>query len=81
MDKLNVTVLTFEEGCAYMGYAKSTVYKFTMCGIIPFSKPRKKIFFEKEKLDQWLLSNPSKSHKEKQILAATYLTAKGGSLK
>lgn len=70
-------VLTFEQGCQYLGYAKSYVYKLTSAGILPFSKPHgKKIFFDREKLEEWMLSNPSKSHVDKEIHAATYVKSK-----
>ncbi len=76
----NNKVLTFEQGCEYLGYAKSYVYKLTHNGILPFSKPNgKSIFFEREKLEDWMLGNPSKSHAERQIDAATYENTKGGS--
>lgn len=75
-------VLSFEQGCEYLGYKKSYVYKMTASGILPFSKPNgKKIFFEREKLEAWMLSNASKSHEERQIDAATYENTKGGSSK
>jgi excisionase family DNA binding protein len=52
-------VLSFEEGIELLGYAKSTVYKMTMKGLIPHSKPNgKKIFFDRVKLEEWMLSNP-----------------------
>lgn len=79
MDFQNKKVLSFEEGCKYLGYSKSYIYKMTSSGILPFSKPNgKKIFFDREKLETWMLGNPSKSHKEKQVEAATYETTKGG---
>jgi len=74
MNQQNNRVLTFEQGCEYLGYEKSYVYKLTSAGIIPFSKPNgKKIFFDREKLEAWMLSNPSSSHTEKEIEAATYV--------
>ena len=79
MSLQNAKVLSFEQGCEYLGYSKSYCYKLTSAGIIPFSKPNnKKIFFDREKLEAWMLGNPSKSHEERQIEAATYETAKGG---
>ena len=82
MDFIQNKVLTFEQGCQYLGYAKSYVYKLTSAGILPFSKPNNKsIFFEREKLENWMLSNASKSHAERQIDAATYETTKGGGSK
>ena len=75
MDLQNNKVLSFEQGCEYLGYKKSYAYKLTSAGILPFSKPNgKKIFFDREKLESWMLSNSSKSHAEKQINAATYIS-------
>lgn len=75
MDFSNNKVLTFEQGCKYLGYAKSYVYKLTSAGILPFSKPNNKsIFFEREKLESWMLSNAKTSLAEKQIEAATYVS-------
>ena len=72
-------VLTFEQGCQYLGYRKSYVYKLTSSGTLPYSKPNgKKIFFDREKLEEWMLSNPKSSMAEKQINAATYINTKGG---
>jgi len=68
-------VLTFEEGCQLLGYKKSYVYKMTSASILPFSKPNgKRIFFEREKLEAWMLSNASSSANEKKIEATTYVT-------
>lgn len=68
-------VLTFNEGCQYLGFAKSYVYKLTSGGILPYSKPNgKSIFFEREKLESWMLSNACSSRAEKQIIAATYVS-------
>lgn len=75
MDFSNNKVLTFEQGCQYLGYAKSYVYKLTSAGILPHSKPNNKsIFFDREKLENWMLSNPNSSRKEKEIAASTYVT-------
>jgi excisionase family DNA binding protein len=75
MDFLNNKVLTFEQGCKYLGYAKSYVYKLTSSNILPYSKPNgKSIFFEREKLEKWMLSNAKTSLSEKQIEASTYIT-------
>lgn len=82
MDFQNNRVLSFEEGCEYLGYKKSYVYKMTASGILPFSKPNgKKIFFERDKLEAWMLRNASPSHAEREIDAATYENTKGGHTK
>ena len=55
-------VLTFEEACDYTGISRSYLYKLTSSGNIPHSKPNgKMIFFEKKKLNGWLLQNNRKS--------------------
>jgi len=74
MNYSNNKVLTFEQGCEYLGYKKSYVYKLTSAGILPYSKPNgKSIFFDRAKLEDWMLSNASSSKEEKQTDAATYV--------
>ena len=69
-------VLTFEEGCKYLGFKKSYVYKLTSAKIIPHSKPNgKTIFFERKILENWMLSNPRSSLSDKKIIASTYITS------
>lgn len=61
----NKRVLTFDEACDYTGLSRSYLYKLTSSGVIPHSKPNGKvIFFDKEKLNQWLLKNARKSADE-----------------
>jgi len=75
MELLHNKVLTFEQGCQYLGYKKSYVYKLTSAGILPYSKPNgKSIFFDREKLEAWMLSNAKSSSAEKQILASTFVS-------
>ena len=65
-------ILNFEEAVAYTGYSKSYFYR--ICNLIPHSKPGgKMIFFEKVKLDEFLLSNKVKSQKELDEQADSYL--------
>lgn len=74
---ISKNVLNIKEACEYLGYKKSYIYKLTSAGIIPHSKPNgKTIFFDKTKLEEWMLSNPSISLSDKKILASTYITSK-----
>lgn len=74
--ELEKHVLTFEEGCEYLGFKKSYVYKLTSAKIIPHSKPNgKTIFFDRIKLEEWMLSNPSSSFSDKKILATSYIAS------
>jgi excisionase family DNA binding protein len=70
----NKIVFTPDEAARYMAISKSTLYKLTSAGILPFSKPNGKlIYFGKAALDNWLLSNPTKSVEQKETEAATYV--------
>ena len=54
----NKEVLTFDEACLYSGISRNYMYKLTSKNLIPYSKPRGKfIYFEKSKLNAWLLGN------------------------
>lgn len=67
-------VLTFDEACDYTGISRSYMYKLTGSQSIPCSKPNGKvIFFEKEKLDEWLLQNKRKSNQEIENEASSYV--------
>ena len=69
----NKEVLTFEEACEYMGISRSFLYKLTSTRKIPHSKPNgKMIFFEKKKLNVWLLQNGRKSKAEIKSEALKY---------
>lgn len=66
-------VLTFEETCDYTGISRSYLYKLTASGNIPHSKPNgKMIFFQKKKLNTWLLQNSRKSNDEIETEAIAY---------
>ncbi|NYJ28073.1 helix-turn-helix domain-containing protein [Allomuricauda sp. ARW1Y1] len=66
-------VLTFEEACDYMGVSRSFLYKLTSRRQIPHSKPNgKMIFFEKKKINIWLLQNRRKSKAEMENEALQY---------
>ncbi|MEJ7738533.1 MAG: helix-turn-helix domain-containing protein [Chitinophagaceae bacterium] len=70
----NKRVLTFDEGCRYSGFKPSYMYKMTSAGKVPFSKPNgKTIFFDKEKLDEWLLSNSRKLDDQREKEASNYI--------
>ncbi|WP_236979928.1 helix-turn-helix domain-containing protein [Membranihabitans maritimus] len=66
--------LTLEETSVYTGLSKSTLYKLTSSNQIPYSKLRgKTLYFDKEKLDKWLLQNPQKTQDEIDREAADYV--------
>ncbi|RFN60384.1 helix-turn-helix domain-containing protein [Marixanthomonas ophiurae] len=72
------TVLNFNEACAYLELSQSHLYKLTSTNAVPHYKPNgKKIYFQREELDQWLLRNRMDSRDEIEQQAADYLIKKG----
>jgi len=75
MKLIDKNVLTIKDVSEYTGFKTSYLYKLTSSGIIPHSKPNgKTIYFDKAKLEEWMLSNPSTSLSDKQIVASTYVS-------
>lgn len=75
----NKKVLTFEEACDYTGISRSYLYKLTAGKKIPHSCPNgKMLFFDKDKLDSWLLQNERKSVQEIDSKALSYTLNKKG---
>lgn len=74
------TVLNLEEVAAYTGLSKSCLYKKTSTGGIPCYKPNgKHIYFNKNEIDKWLLSNRKATSEEIETAATNYcLTNKRG---
>lgn len=70
----NKRALTFDEACDYTNFSRGYLYKLTADNKIPFSKPNGKlIFFDKDKLDEWLLQNKRKSNQEIENEASAYV--------
>ena len=54
-------ILTVEDLINYTGFSRSYIYKLVHMNILPYSKPNgKHLFFDREKIDEWLLTNTSK---------------------
>jgi len=71
-------VLNFNEACTYLELSQSHLYKLTSTGAVPHYKPNgKKIYFQREELDNWLLRNRMNSRDEIEQQAADYLIKKG----
>lgn len=72
-------VLTLDETVLFTGFSKSYLYKLTSAGIIPHSKPLgKHLFFDRAKVQAWLLGKPIKTLAEIKTDAANYVTLKTG---
>lgn len=69
------SVLNFEEFCIYTGLSSSFAYKLTSARAIEYSQPNgKKIYFNRQVVDAYLLSNPVKT---KNQLAKEVLGGRG----
>lgn len=67
-------ILNVEELADYTGFKKSYIYKLVHENLIPFSKPNGKVlFFERKKIDEWLLQNAQKSKGEIQNAAIDFV--------
>ncbi len=70
----NLEILDTKEVCEYLKISKSSLYKMTSKKKIPFTKPNgKKMYFLKEDLNNWILSNKSKSTEELESEMFNYL--------
>ena len=55
---LQKEVLNFNEAAIYLEVSHSHLYKLTSTGTIPAYKPNgKKLYFNREELNKWLLTN------------------------
>jgi len=68
------TTFNLDDLCSYTGLSKSAVYKLTQRRLIPYSKPNSKIiFFKKDDVDAYLLSNPIDTQEEVEKIATNYI--------
>ena len=75
---LKKEVLNFNEAALYLDMSHSHLYKLTSKGAIPAYKPNgKKLYFNREELNNWLLSNKLTTKDEIDTLADSYLIKKG----
>lgn len=67
-------VLNFEEACDYLSISASHLYKLTAQKDIPHYCPQgKKIYFDREEIEGWLLRNKQSSHDEIEQAARDYV--------
>jgi predicted DNA-binding transcriptional regulator AlpA len=58
-------VLTLPEAAIYTGRSQSNLYKLSSLGRIPCSKPEgKMLYFDRLKLDEWMLRNPIRTNED-----------------
>ena len=66
--------LTLMEAAKFLDLSRSHLYKLTSERKIPHFKPnRKKIYFDKSELVQWLKRKPTRTLEETEAQAASYI--------
>ena len=72
---LQKKALTFIQASQYADISPSYMYKLTSRGKVPHYKPNgKQIYFDKDELDKWLLTNRVKTQDEIDQEASRYTT-------
>ncbi len=66
--------MSLAEFCEYAGLTKQTAYKLTSAQKVPHSKRGKRLYFDREKVDVWLLENQVATQAEIQERANTQLS-------
>lgn len=69
-------VMSLAELCEYTGMSKQSIYKLTSAQKVPHSKRGKRLYFEREKVDAWLVENRVKTDRELAQQANEYLSQK-----
>jgi hypothetical protein len=70
-------VLNIDDLQAYTGWSKSYIYKKTSDGTLKYSKPLgKTLFFSKDWIESFLMSNTTSTAEELKTQAATFVTLK-----
>jgi excisionase family DNA binding protein len=57
-------ILTLKKLCEYVDMAPASIYKRTSDRSIPHYKLGKKLYFKKDEIDEWMVSNKVKTRKE-----------------
>lgn len=68
-------VMAVPEFLELTGWSRAYMYKMKCLGMIPgVSKPSgKMLYFDREKIESWLLSNPQPTAEERKQQAASYV--------
>lgn len=69
-------ILTFSEGCKYLGISESHGYKLTSRLEVPFFRSGKLIYFDRIQLEQWVKRNPVLPRQIQSTKAVTFVNSK-----
>lgn len=67
-------VFNLKDLMTYTGWSNKNIYRLTSLNLIPFTKPtRGSLFFDRLKIEEWLLSNSSPTSQEVDELVNQHL--------
>jgi predicted DNA-binding transcriptional regulator AlpA len=67
-------VFNLKDLMSYTGWSDKNIYRLTSLSLIPFTKPTKgSLFFDRLKIEEWLLSNSSPTNQEVDDLVNRHL--------
>jgi len=67
-------VFNLKDLMTYTGWSDKNIYRLTSLNLIPFSKPTKgSLFFDRLKIEEWLLCNNSPTNQEVEDLVKNHL--------
>lgn len=67
-------LLTIEECSELTGLSKSTIYKKVSARLIPHFKASKRVYFRRQEVLDWMMSNPRKTVAEIEAEANQFVT-------
>lgn len=70
-------IMDIEQLSDYLGLSKSHIYKLTSTHSIPHSKRGKRLYFDKETINTWVLEHKIWTQDDIEKQAADYLIKKG----
>ena len=70
---ITTKIMDIEQLSNYLGLSKSHIYKLTSKHTIPHSKRGKRLYFDKETINSWVLENKIWTQEDIEKQAADYL--------
>lgn len=56
-------IMSSDEAAVYMGISRPELYRLVHFHNLPYSKPNRKLFFERQQIDEWVKGNSANSKK------------------
>ena len=69
-------IMSMTEFCEYAGLSRQTAYKLTSAQKVPHSKRGKRLYFDRDKVDAWLLENQVATQADIKGRATDYFSKK-----